>query len=64
MRLITYLAIGGAILIFSVIAASQLVMEGVAKQCQRQTYFIVDKKKFECMEWPDAPKFVRHPGVT
>lgn len=48
---LTTFAAFGLILVFAVIWAAQSTMDGIARDCQKQTYFIVDKKKFECMEW-------------
>lgn len=45
------LAFFGAILIISIVWAAQSTMDGIARDCQKQTYFVVNGKKFECMEW-------------
>jgi hypothetical protein len=34
---------------------STATLDGVARDCQKQTFFRVDKVRFECMEWKETP---------
>lgn len=55
-RTLCVYAMGTMVIIFivafaSVLQGEEIAREGIARDCQKHTYFWVEGVKFECMEW-------------